>query len=56
MFFLWFCDSVIQGLQNFSKIYFTTFIYQQILIKPYMNANIEKTQILHLIKYDLKCH
>ena len=31
-----------------------TFIYESILIKNYMNANIMNTQIFNLNKYDLK--
>ena len=41
---------------NFRKILSSTFIYEPILIKNYMNANIMNTQIFNLIKYDLKGH
>ena len=37
------------------KQHSTTFIYQPILMKMYMNANIVKTQI-YLIMYDLRGH
>ena len=33
-----------------------TFIYESILRKIYMNANIMNMQIFHLFKYDLKGH
>ena len=33
-----------------------TFIYESILIKNYMNANIMNMQIFYLNKYDLKGH
>ena len=33
-----------------------TYIYESILIKMYMNANIMNTQIFHLIKYDFNGH
>ena len=33
-----------------------TFIYESILIKIYINANIMNTQIFHFNKYDLKGH
>ena len=33
-----------------------TFIYELILRKIYMNANIMNMQIFHLYKYDLKGH
>ena len=34
----------------------STFIYEPILFKISMNANIVKTQFFHKIKYDLKGH
>ena len=44
------------GLRDFSFFLSSIFVYEPILIKISMNANIMKTQIFHKIKYDLKCH
>ena len=33
-----------------------TFLYESILIKVYMNANIMNTQIFYITEYDLKGH
>ena len=44
------------SLREFKKSLFNTFIYESILIKIYMKANILNTQIFHIIKYDLKGH
>ena len=38
-----------------SQNHSSTFVYGQILIKIYMNANIMKTQFFHIFIYDLKC-
>ena len=40
--------------RNLRKIISSTFIYEPILIKNYMNANIMNTQIFNLIQYDPK--
>jgi hypothetical protein len=45
--------SVFKGISEKS---FYIFIYKLILIKIYVNANIINTQIVYLIKYDLKGH
>ena len=42
------------SFREFKKILHNTFIYKSIMIKTYMNANIMKTQIFYLIKYDIK--
>ena len=44
------------SLWEFKKILPNTLIYESILIKIYMNANIMNMQIFHLFKYDLKGH
>ena len=45
------------SLREFKKILPSTLIYDSILKrKKIMNANIMNTQILYLIKYDLKGH
>ena len=44
------------SLRKFKKSLPGTFIYESILIKIYVNANIMNTQIFHLIKYDLSGH
>ena len=54
-------SKVIKGHKSSSNFSFNptlpnTFIYESILIKIYMNANIMNTQIFHLNKYDLKGH
>ena len=49
---LWNCETV--KLQNFS--FFLSWIYEPILIKISMNANIKKTHIFYEMKYDLKGH
>ena len=41
------------SFREFMKILPKTFIYESILIKIYVNADIMNTQIFHLIKYDL---
>ena len=41
-------------LRDFSFYLSSTFIYEPILIKLYMNANIMNMQIFHFCKYDLK--
>ena len=51
---LW--DSVIPGLQDFSFFLSNTFVYEPILLKLFMNANIVKMQIFHKIKSDLRGH
>ena len=38
------------------QIQSSTFVYEPILMKICMNANIMKTQFFHRIIYDLKCH
>ena len=43
-------------LQNFSFFLSSTFIYELILIKKIMNANIMKTHIFYKMKYDLQGH
>ena len=45
-------DSMIPR-ENFSFFLSSTFVYEQILIKISMIANIEKTQFFHEIKCDL---
>ena len=40
------------SLRRFKKSLPNTFIYESILIKIYMRANIMNTQIFHLIKYE----
>ena len=50
------CLSVFPILRKFKKSFPSTFIYELILMKTDMNANIMNTQILHLIKYDLRGH
>jgi hypothetical protein len=49
-------DSVIPGLRDFSFFLSNTFVYDPILFKLSMNANIVKMQIFHKIKYDLRGH
>ena len=49
-------DSGTTGLRDFSFFLHSIFIYEPILIKISMNANIMKTQIFYKIKYDLKGH
>ena len=44
------------SLREFKKILPNTFIYELILIKMYMNANILNIHIFHLFKYDLNGH
>ena len=44
------------SLREFRKIISNTCIYESILIKIYMNANIMHTQIFNLIKNDLNGH
>ena len=51
-----FLDSVIPWLRDFSFFLSNTFIYEPILLKLSMNANIVKMQIFHKIKYDLRGH
>ena len=41
------------GLLNFSLFLSSTFVYKPIVIKNSMNANIEKTQIIHKMKYSI---
>ena len=41
-------------LWEFKKSLSNTLIYELILIKIYVNANIMNRQIFHIIKYDLK--
>ena len=41
---------------NVNQTFPNTFMYEQILIKIYMNANIMNMLIFHLRKYDLKGH
>ena len=43
-------------LRDFSFFLFSSFIYEPILIKISMNANIKETNIFHKIKYDIKGH
>ena len=47
-------DSGTPGLRDFSFFLSSAFVYEPILLKISMNANIVKTQIFHKIKYDLK--
>ena len=47
---------ILLSLKDLMKILQNTVIYESILIKIYMIANIMITQICHLIKYDLKGH
>ena len=44
------------SLREFKKILPSTFIYELILIKMYMNTNIMNTQIFNSYKHDLKDH
>ena len=44
------------GLRNFSFFLSNTFVYEPILLKLSMNANIVKMLIFHEIKYDLRGH
>ena len=44
------------SLRKFKKIIPNTFIYESLLIKIYMNANIMNTQIFNPIKYDPNGH
>ena len=43
-------------MSNFEKSLSNTFIYESMLIKNYVNANITNTEIIHVIKYDLNGH
>ena len=43
------------SLREFNS-FSNTFLYESILIKFYMNANIMNTQIFYLTEYDLKGH
>ena len=45
--------SVNPSFRDFSSFLSSAFIFKLILIKISTNANIEKTQIFHFIKYDL---
>ena len=45
--------SMIPGLRDFSFFLSITFVYELFLIKI-TKANIEKTQLFHKMKYDLK--
>jgi hypothetical protein len=47
---------MILWLWDFSFFLSSTFVYEPILLKISMNANIVKTEIFHRIKYDLKGH
>ena len=49
-----FCHSVIPWLRDFSFFLFNTFVYEPILLKLSMNANIPMMQIFYKIKYDLR--
>ena len=49
-------NSVFTSFQEFKKILPNTFIYESILIKIHMNANIMNTQIYTFNKYDLNGH
>ena len=44
----------VQPILSHFFLFPNTSIYESILIKIYMNANIMKTQIFHLNKYELK--
>ena len=44
------------SVQEFKESLPNTFIYESILIKIYVNANIMIMQTFHLIKYDLNGH
>ena len=44
------------GFRDFSFFLSSTFVYEPILIKISMKANIVKTHIFHKMKYDLKGH
>ena len=44
------------SLRGFKKILLNILIYESILIKIYMKANIINTQIFHFIKYDFNGH
>ena len=44
------------SLREFKKILLNTSIYESILIKIYINADIMDTQIYYFIKYDLNGH
>ena len=48
--------SVIPGLRDFSFFLSNTFVYEPILFRLSMNANIVKMQIFYWIKYDLRGH
>ena len=45
---------MIPALRDFSFFHSSAFVYESILIKNSINANIDKTQVFHEIKYDLK--
>ena len=47
---------VFTKLREFKKILLSTFIYEAILIKILLNANIMNMQIFYSIVYDLKVH
>ena len=47
---------MITGLRDISFFLSSTFVYEPILFKISMNANIVKTQFFHDIKHDLKDH
>ena len=51
---IWNCETLRH--QDFSFYLSSTFIYELILIKIYMNANIMNTQIFHVNKFDLNGH
>ena len=44
------------GFRDFSFLLSNTFVYELILLKLSMNANIAKMQIFHKFKYDLRGH
>ena len=46
-------NSVFTSVREFKESLSNTLIYESILIKHYVNANIMNTQIFHLIKYNL---
>ena len=48
--------SLCLSLREFTKSLPNTFIYESILIKIYVNANIMNTQVFQLIMYDLNYH
>ena len=49
-------NSVTPGFRDFSFLLSNTFVYEQILLKLSVNANIVKLQIFHKIKYVLRDH